>query len=338
MRRSSRETRDRLQHCRGNDRCPICLRAFDDSVKGREARLEHVPPKSWAARGLHGITKSVAVCLTCDDCNKATGRIEEAVVDAKRGKVQLDFCELPGLAPIPTHTAYFKAMGRNLRLNVSPRMPSDKMAEAMAELCRREGRITFRGKAPTPHTASVPLLKAAYLTVVSVLGELGYRYAESEALGAVRRQIQKPSEEVIPHFAFRLSGSWPMGFAALACRKPTCWVVGVGKAAVVLPPSWDQAFYGRVAEMCDSSLAGVLIGGPVEFGSTTVESVPLRDGVKGEDQFGFRGTVNRGGAEKSAVVVDCAGPDVTLLFGSDDSVRGDVGCRAQVSSRRKMID
>lgn len=171
MRRSPRKTRERLQYWQGNDRCPICLRAFDEGVKGREARLEHVPPKSWASRGLYGIRKSVAVCLTCDSCNKATGLIEEAVVDAKRGKVQLEFCEAPGLAEIPTHTGYCEPVGDNFRLNISsPRVPFDKMSEAMAELCRREGRISFRGKAPTPHTASVPLLKAAYLTVVSVLG------------------------------------------------------------------------------------------------------------------------------------------------------------------------
>lgn len=84
----------------------------------------------------------------------------------------------------------------------------------------------------------------------------------------------------------------------------------------MLPPSWDQAFYGRVTEMRDSSLAGVFIDGPVEFGSIAVESAPLRDGVRGEDLFGLRGKVNWGGAEKSAVVVDCAGRDVTLLFGS----------------------
>ena len=65
-------------------------------------------------------------------------------------------------------------------------------------------------KFPKLRLAVVSHLKSAYLSVFSLLGRHGYRYAESKALLPVRQQIMNPGEEVIQeHFACK-AGDWTL--------------------------------------------------------------------------------------------------------------------------------
>ena len=94
----------------GNDRCPICLASFTerDVEQGTAVTLEHVPPKSFKV-------DSIAMCLTCFDCNNCASRVEHAAYEAKREpKVRIKI----GRLPIQTGIVSVHARGRiNIRMS-----------------------------------------------------------------------------------------------------------------------------------------------------------------------------------------------------------------------------
>jgi len=210
------------------------------------------------------------------------------------------------------------------------RVPESDFGEAL----RSAQEINFQFQLPTPHSANVPWLKAAYLTVFSLLGEHGYRYAAGEALEAVRRQIMEPGDEIISGFALQLpEGVWTKGNIMLS-TDPPCWVVRMGKRVVFLPRSWDTSFYGRISALkpADVTLHGKLLGrdGPARFGETPVvvfpeartdvDIDPLR--ICGENVFGARRHVIQQNPESGQrtkvtfVVVDCGSWGITALLTS----------------------
>ena len=81
MSRNARSKQRLRLHEKGNDRCPICLTAFtrEDVERGEKARIEHVPPKSFRIG-------SVAMCLTCVDCNHGASEAERAVAEELRAR------------------------------------------------------------------------------------------------------------------------------------------------------------------------------------------------------------------------------------------------------------
>ena len=310
MSRTLRQQRLRLFKM-GNDRCPICLTFFTerDVEQGAAVTLEHVPPKSFKVR-------SIAMCLTCFDCNNSASRVEQAAVEARREpKARI---EIPGL-PIQTGYISVDASGRiNVRLSKS-RVSRDAISKVMEQI-----KVTL--KVPNSRHVSVPWLKAAYLSVFSLLGVHGYRYAEGEAIERVRKQIMNPADEVIRHFAFEAPSTWQEDGIAINRTQTPCWAVKMGDCIVLLPRSWDQSLYDWTGSM-PSSNVNVTIGGgplwyPVKFGEQRVGSIAFQEGCHpretlSEDLFGLPGQVTQGDKTASFFFADYSGQEVTVIVRKD---------------------
>ena len=262
----SREKRLRFfEH--GNTRCPICLTSFtrDAVAKGEDVTLEHVPPKT-----LGGSVK----CLTCSKCNSsAGGKLDQAVammnrtiMDRKAGrgtKVELDVCGTK-------HTTYFSpdgavdagSVGRRTSSPDAQRLRSQLLSELngqkialWAEMKRgpdsdwdlNKG-ITITLKQPSPNHVVVSWLRSAYLLVFSLLGQRGYRYAESEAIRPIREQIMKPDDELVPSLLCDLSPPpAPKDLIIINnWQQPFCWIVKIGNMGVLLPHSGNAKHYKEV--------------------------------------------------------------------------------------------
>lgn len=295
----------------GNDKCPICLQPFTTQAVeiGETVTLEHVPPRSFNAGG-------IAMCLTCGPCNHSAGRAEQVALDAAHdeGKVRLD---VAGLPPFTARVAATAEDGLSLR--VSRR--SDVTPDAFAKAWRESRTFTIKGRAPTAHQVNVPWLKAAHLSVFSLLGVHGYKYAEGAAIEAVREQIMKPGDEIIPRFAAE-AATWKERDGILVNRTTPSWVVKMGERLVLLPRSWDQTFYERIGNSpADEIAAG---GGPLwfpkRFGANrraTLLQIPRKYKpleFLGEDLFGATGQVTQAGETIPFVVVDCHGQELTIMI------------------------
>ena len=296
---------------RGNDRCPICLAPFTerDVEQGEAVTLEHVPPRSFKAGG-------IAMCLTCADCNNSASRVEQAAVEARREpKVQID---MPGL---PTQTGYVSMDASGC---IDVRMSKLRASrDAISDVWRFRRPFTMTVKEPNSRYACVPWLKAAYLSVFSLLGVHGYRYAEGKAIEQVRRQIMKPEDEVIRYFAVKAPAAWQERDGIAMNREQTpCWAVKMGDCIVLLPRSWDKSFY-EWTDNLPSSNGKITIGGgplwyPAKFGRRRVASIALREGcspreVLGEDLFGMLGRMTQGDKVTPFVFADYSGQEVTVM-------------------------
>ena len=93
-----------------------------------------------------------------------------------------------------------------------------------------------------PHYESVSLIKSAYLMVFSLMGEGGYKFAESISLNPVREQILNPGKRVLKS-SFVLNGTVPettqttkqMVFLCHAARPPL-WIIPMWDGKIVLLP------------------------------------------------------------------------------------------------------
>lgn len=316
-RRSPKQQRLRLFEL-GNNRCPICLTSFTerDVKQGTKVTLEHVPPKSFSAGG-------IAMCLTCSDCNHSASCVEQAAVEARREpKVQM---EMPGL---PAQTGYVSVdASGHLDIRMSkPRVSTDAISKVLSSC--RPPTITF--KKPNSRYISVPWLKAAYLSVFSLLGVHGYRYAEGEAIERVRNQIMKPADEIIRHFAFEAPAVWQERDCIVMNRKqPPCWTVKMGDCIVFLPRSWDQSLYEWIdrVPLPDGKITtgSALLWYPVKFGRRRVASIAFRESyspenVLGENLFGMQGRVTQGDKVTPFVLADYRGQEVTVIV-TENSVK-----------------
>ena len=296
----------------GNDRCPICLRAFTKQAveEGRTVTREHVPPRSFKAGG-------ITMCLTCADCNHSAGRAEQVAVDAAHDEVKVRL-DVAGLPPFSARAAV--RADDSLLLQVSSR--SDVTSGAFDKALLEGRTLTMRGQAPTAHYVSVPWLKAAYLSVFSLLGVHGYKYAEGAAVEAVREQIMKPGDEIIPPPFVAEASTWKPRDGILVSGKTPGWVVKMGERIVLLPRGWDQTFYERIG---DTPADEIIIGDgplwfPAQFGANRrVKVLTVREGHRplellGEDLFGATGQVTKDGETIPFVVVDCRGQEVTIMI------------------------
>ena len=302
----------------GNNRCPICLAPFTERAveQGKGVTLEHVPPRSFKAGG-------IAMCLTCTDCNRNAGQVEQVAVETTRNaarneeKVDVNFAGLPPLA------GYMTVVGESsLHLRIPGRrdVTPEAFQQAFGEAVRRKSPFKFTSRAPTPHYASVPWLKAAYLSVFSLLGRLGYRYAEGEAIELVRRQILNPGDEVIPRFEVETPAGWLLKKDAIILSRATsCWAVAMGKHVVLLPPSWDRSFYERIGGLSEITIKGDFVWWPAKFGRNRVVSATARKALDpmelcGGDLFGFQGKLRRDDKTVSYVFVDRRDHEITAVI------------------------
>ena len=310
----SRTGRDQRLHLfgLGNNRCPICLAFFTelDAEQGKAVTLEHVPPRSFKIGGF-------AMCLTCADCNNSASRSEKAAVEATRApKVRID---IPG---VPSHTAYLSATGGS---PIDIRMSKLRVPQAVFDSALRSGKsFGMRVMGPTRHFASVPWLKAAYLSVFSLLGVHGHRYAEGKAIERVREQIMKPEKKAIGAFAVRAPTEWKQRDGMLMNRRQSpCWAVKMGKVLVLLPRGWDTAFY-KWTDRWQSPGSPITLGGgplwyPAKFGQNRVASIAFDEGYDpmeqiGEDLFGRPGRAVRGDQVTQFVFADYKGRNATTII------------------------
>ena len=297
---------------RGNDKCPICLTSFTEweVEQGSAVTLEHVPPRSFKVGG-------IAMCLTCSPCNNRASRVEQAAVEARREpKVRI---EMPGL---PTQTGYLTidaSGGIDIRMS-KPRVSTD----AIGAVLRSHRSISLTLTEPNSRYARVPWLKAGYLSVFSLLGVHGYKYAKTEAIQKVREQVMKPEVEIIRHFAVTAPAAWRErdGIAMNRKQRP-CWAVKMGDCIVLLPRSWDRSFYEWTGSV-PSPNGKITIGGgplwyPAKFGHRRVASISFREGYSprnaiGEDLFGMRGRVTQDKRVTPFVFADASDQEVTVML------------------------
>ena len=274
--------------------------------RGETVTLEHVPPQSFSP-------DSIAMCLTCKPCNQSASRAEQvATQDELKGRLDI--------AGLPLFTARVPwSADDSVVLRISSR--SDITPRAFDKALRESRTLTFAAKLPTAHEVSVPLLKSAYLSVFSLLGVHGYKYAEGAAVEAVREQIMKQEEEIIPRFAAEASMRKQRD-GILASRKTPGWVVKMDERVVLLPRGWDQTFYERIGSQPADEIA---IGDgpfwfPARFGANRrVRVLTLPEGhepleLLGEDVFGSTRQLIQDGKTTPYIVVDCHGQEVTIMI------------------------
>lgn len=298
----------------GNVLCPICLEAEfteEEARRGQTVTLEDVPPKSFSAGGFQ-------MCLTCRPCNNEASKAEQVTVDHMRRETKMAITTpaLLGEDEKPlVHTGYAEVAGAGMVLRMS-HLRKGISERDFANAIKATGNLGFSFTVPTAHRAGVPWLKAAYLTVFSLLGPVcGYRYAKSEALEGVRQQIRSPGEKIIDGFALRLdeSGASQPQFVVAVCSDPPCWVVLMGDCIVRLPTIWDRSFYDRLGGSMKCDFKGVQHR-PVKFGDVRLGLMPLPDGVEmGEDVFGAKGMLSSDTSEVPCTLVDYEERTAALL-------------------------
>ena len=177
--------------------------------------------------------------------------------------------------------------------------------------------------------ASVGFLQYAYLSVFSLLGRRGYRYAAGEGARQVRHQIMNPDRAIIDrstvYDASKAKDSW----IAMSLDPPKCWIVRIGEAFVFLPVSGDRLFYEkseRVRSEGTFTLRDRYVWKPVQFGRNAPTSFTMQNGQYWRDlkrNLGGEpfGTSNRRtdehGTVTDFVVADYGQLEVTLLRVSD---------------------
>ena len=162
----------------------------------------------------------------------------------------------------------------------------------------------------------------------SLLGPHGYKYAESAAIEAVRKQIMNPEEKIIPRFAGEIS-TWKQKDGIIASQKTPGWVVKLGSRIVLLPRGWDLEFYERIDNTPTDEIyvdgSGTLwyqarFGANPRVKVCTVPDDPLK--AYGEDLFGALGRVTRGEEVIPFLVVDVNGQEVTIMITAGLEVSG----------------
>ena len=282
MRHSQRDERIRL-FTRGNTSCPICLSPFtrQDVLDGDRVNLEHVPFQGLQKK--FPAVDSLRMCITCTQCNQGAGRgMEQALLLAMSEPTA--HVKIRGVS----HTARLSKGSDDIyTLELSelrvPRIDSFRLTATDIEMTM---------KIPNEHFVSVTLLKSAYLSVFSLLGQQGYRYAATEAISQVRRQIMHPDTEIIGQFALSDPSGDGSGWIAWHRDDRPCWAVKMGDCIVLLPAGGDARFY-RDTEIFVRIMAGNQVQfrmdyswHPVKFGKNRVVHFTFQGGYSPEAQLG----------------------------------------------------
>ena len=294
-RKSQRDQRLHLYEL-GNDRCPICLTSFDKTAVeyGKEVTLEHVPPKGLS-------NNSIAMCLTCAKCNNTAGKgADFAAISLARVKnrsidVRVDFPDCKPLTGKWTPGGGLLILGRP---GVEPGITANTNFQISFSL-------------PTSRFASVSHLKSAYLSVFSLLGTHGYRYAESKALRQVCEQIMNPHDEIKKHYALKIGDLDLDGIAVLMNRDHQYWAVKIEDCIIILPKGGNDSFYEE-AEVFKNNGRGTISGPiwyPVKFdrapnAELTREKVrQLKESMEVDNLFGQEGKIFLNNGNEWPVVV-----------------------------------
>ena len=235
--------------------CPLCatpdrIMTFPEaSLRVGALTAEHVPPEHVGGRRL---------ALTCKACNNtAGGKMDAAAAEVEkgrafllgkggeaRGRVKVGDCELNGRLTWTGETTVFKASGAH------PAIVSGFSNALSGMTPGGTISLNFQVKTHTDRLARASWLKSAYLALFALFG---YRYALNPALAAVRRQIQDPLAEHIPHFLVLLPGDRPFSecraFLIRDTVLPLSWGVQLGPYLVFLPGDDSGELYARIAHL-----------------------------------------------------------------------------------------
>ena len=298
---------------RGNTACPICLEKFseDDVRRGNVVNLEHVP-----AKGLKKQATPIGMCLTCSDCNQgASNGLDKAAMLAMQ----------PPQATLELLGKRYRAKmtrdsdGTFVLRTTRPVNPVLLVKEPERDYVKLHFQLV------NERIASVGFLRFAYLSVFSLLGKRGYRYALGEGASQVRHQIMNPDRAIIErstvYDASKAKDSW----IAMSLDSPKCWIVRIGEAFVFLPTSGDSLFYEKSEQIRREgtfTLHDYYLWKPVKFGrnvpvSFTMENRQNWRDLKrnlGGEPFGteIRHT-DENGTVSDFVVADYGQLDGTLL-------------------------
>lgn len=281
MRRSGSERRMSL-FGRGNDACPICLIPFTkEAVKrGVDVTLEHVPPKALSSTSRY-------ICLTCGTCNERAGK----------GMEQAAFI----LMHAATATVEIKGVPHRAELNVAEddiidlRTAGLRVSPHVLQALKPD-EFQIQLKIPDPRFASVSWLKAAYLSVFSLLGRHGYEYAAGTAVSLVREQIMHPEQRLIERFMSKVTDGPKRDWIYVHTKQPQFWMVKFDKWGIILPKANDDIFYTHSAQLMGDKQFQLRDGyyfGISRFGESAVATVTFDDmgkveDVAGRDPFGAR--------------------------------------------------
>ena len=298
---------------RGNTACPICLEKFseDDVRRGEVVNLEHVP-----AKALRKQATPIGMCLTCSDCNQgeSDGLDRAAMLAMQPPQATVELLGKPYRAKMTGDSD-----GTIVLRTTRPHDPFLLVKEP------EEDDIKIHIQLVNQRIASIGFLRYAYLSVFSLLGRRGYRYAVGEGASQVRRQIMNPDRAIIGrstvYDASKAKDSW----IAMILDPPKCWIVRIGEAIVFLPISGDKLFYEkseRIRREGTFTLRDPYVWKPVKFGrnvpaSFTMENRRYWHDLKrnlGGEPFGasIRRT-SENGTVSDFVVADYGQLDVTLL-------------------------
>lgn len=273
-RTSPQERRLRLFE-RGNTHCPICLTPFTEPAvrAGEVVTLEHAPQESVGGK---------PACLTCIQCNTgpAARMIDQALARYYRAQEQGGYpitVEGDRRRPYTVHPKHYDIAKDEIRI----RTRRDVVGKS-------HGPFTLRQTEPWPDAILLGLLKSAYLMVFSLLGAVGYRYAQGEAVTSIREQLLFPENGLVqPLVAFHIDTA-NTEHAVLLWTKYQCWAVKIRTDLVILPSGGSVDRYQKRAEAFDEP--PLTLGSRVQWPAPKFGGSPIygkkSDALKPKHLFG----------------------------------------------------
>ena len=298
----------------GNTHCPLCLVQFveDDVRTGRGVTLEHAPPKTLGGR---------EVCLTCRPCNsRASATSDQA---AKRSKsppeVEIETSGIKRRARfwpegIP-HSRMPYRFGSGPAAKEAQRELSEETIVAVTAPMQFDQpttieKVSMSLNIPNERHVELSYLRSAYLLVFSLLGESGYVYAQSEAIGMIRAQILNPDDEVGPSLVRSIASNSLSGnvITLRNNERPFFWSVRFDDGTCVfLPHGGSENHYRQVGELPAEQRIRGWEWKPGKFGDSYVDrrrllrqSEPGEVGLFGREYV----TVSNDGCEQRWVAVN----------------------------------
>ncbi len=281
MRRSGSERRMSL-FGRGNDACPICLTPFTKGrvKRGVDVTLEHVPPKALSSASRY-------ICLTCGTCNERAGRGMEQAASI--------------LMHAPTATVEIKGVPHRAELDVGEddiidiRTAGLRVSPHVLHTLKPD-EFQVRLKMPDPRFATISWLKAAYLSVFTLLGRRGYDYAAGTAVSLVREQIMHPEQRLIERFMSEVTDGPKRDWIFIHTKQPQFWMVKFDKWGIILPKADDGAIYADSVQLMgdkqfqlrDGHYFGISRFGESAVATATFDDMSKVEEIAGRDPFGAR--------------------------------------------------
>ena len=229
----------------GNTLCPICLLEFskeDVIAKDGRASIEHIPPLKAGKPHIR--------VLTCKKCNSEGGEwIDHAMVELIKQEHVVDLqigigvYAMRGGLNRPAHAKRFIKMTHPTVTDPIYMWPARN--QQMPPLPRQTLRLVSYER----RKSEIGLLKAAYLSVFSLLG---VEFAKANALVEVRKQIAQPDADILRNFCL-VGGETGRGIYIVYTKGRTCWGIAIDGYWVFLPSADSDAWRPALDDVRRSS-------------------------------------------------------------------------------------